>query len=494
MFAAFLAPIVMVVGGSIDMSHALAQRAKVAVALDAAGLAAAKTMTADPEQLLSITQAFLAANLDAATYARISTLSVTSDGPSVTLTGGLTVQTSFLAAAGVSSIFLPVEAEIVRSTRKIELAIALDNTGSMAGSGKIGALRDAAESLVTGLFANDSTGDKVRVGLVPYVTAVNVRGEGFSWDWIDSQAQSTHHGANFTPRANHLDLFNEAGVPWKGCVEMRAAPYDLTDTAPDTGAPDTLWTPYFWPDEPQPGGSGQKYDNDYIADDETFCAACAGLSGEDLRIAQQRDTAKYAAAPSIGRDETPGNTSGPNKSCADPITPLTNNSAGLISSIRAMEAWNASGTNGAAGLAWAWRVLSPGAPYTQGAPYEEADVMKALVMMTDGENIIYGGWDSPNKSNYSSYGYLSEERLGTTSKSTAANEINSRITQLCNAIKAQGVTIFTVTFKLNSAPLKSVYRNCASKPEFYFDSESNGALVDHFTLIAGELSELRVAR
>ena len=39
-------------------------------------------------------------------------------------------------------------------------------------------------------------------------------------------------------------------TPWTGCVEARKGDYDTDDTAPSTGPPDTLFTPYFAPAEP----------------------------------------------------------------------------------------------------------------------------------------------------------------------------------------------------------------------------------------------------
>src|SRR5690606_26047171 len=43
-----------------------------------------------------------------------------------------------------------------------------------------------------------------------------------------------------------------------------------------------------------------------------------------------------------------------------------------------------------AGLAWGWNLLSPGAPFTEGAAYDPANrkPRKALVLMTDGANTL----------------------------------------------------------------------------------------------------------
>ena len=45
-------------------------------------------------------------------------------------------------------------------------------------------------------------------------------------------------------------------LQWKGCVRQRNEPYDLQEDTPSTGTPDTLFTPFFAPDEPD----GNQYD------------------------------------------------------------------------------------------------------------------------------------------------------------------------------------------------------------------------------------------
>ena len=183
----------------------------------------------------------------------------------------------------------------------------------------------------------------------------------------------------------------------------------------------------------------------------------------------------------------------PRKARARPILPLTNKKNDILNEINAMEPWNGSGTNGAIGLSWGWRVLSPSAPYTQGGDYDDPDVKKALILMTDGENQIYGGWNSHNKSNYSGYGYLSKRRLDTDNKDIAKGRINDRMAALCENVKEEGITVYTITFRLNSDDLKDVFRACATYPEYYFDSTSNGELEEHFQTIAKQLTELRIA-
>jgi hypothetical protein len=43
-------------------------------------------------------------------------------------------------------------------------------------------------------------------------------------------------------------------------------------------------------------------------------------------------------------------------------------------------------THVAEGVGWGLRVLSPGEPFTEGVSYDNQDITKAMVLLTDGEN------------------------------------------------------------------------------------------------------------
>ncbi|MCG8441342.1 MAG: pilus assembly protein TadG-related protein [Caulobacterales bacterium] len=482
-------PLLFVVGAAIDLSQAVSARNHTLAALDAAGLAAARSGSEDEAVLYDKVDDFLKANLTEAQYEDLGNLSVDLVNERLELDADLVIDTVLLSALGIDIIDMPVSSVIAAGTGKIELALVLDNTGSMASGGKIGALRDAATALVNDLFEDPNADENIKVAIVPYNGMVNIRGDGFKWSWVDVDGDASHNGENFTPKTSHLDLFSEMGVDWKGCVELRAAPYDLTDDAPG-GAADTKWTPYLWPDEPG-GGSGNTFFNDYILDDEDYCDDCAGLSGEALQIAQQANTAKYAQGVDI-LDTTPSTTTGPNKGCGQAVTPLTNSSATLLGEITNMTTWGGSGTNGLAGLMWGWRTVSPGEPYDQGVGYGEGGVTKAIVLMTDGVNQFNDG-DNPNGSSYSGYGYITADRLGISDVDQVAGAIGDRMAAACGDIKQAGVKIFAITFQLDDEATKSTYRDCASEPKYYYDAGTNEALVEYFTEIAGAVSQLRIA-
>lgn len=87
-----------------------------------------------------------------------------------------------------------------------------------------------------------------------------------------------------------------------------------------------------------------------------------------------------------------------------------------------------------AGLLWGWRVLSQTVPFTQGAPYDDEKWIKALVLLTDGENMVSGGSNGFNESVYNAFGYAKNGHLGNKNGSEAEANLNDKMKQVCQAI------------------------------------------------------------
>ena len=63
----------------------------------------------------------------------------------------------------------------------------------------------------------------------------------------------------------------------------------------------------------------------------------------------------------------------------------------------------------------------------------------------------------------------------------------------CENIKAEGITIYTIVFQLNNLTIQDMFRNCASDPEKFFNSQDNQQLNEAFRSIGAELRNLRIA-
>ena len=142
---------------------------------------------------------------------------------------------------------------------------------------------------------------------------------------------------------------------------------------------------------------------------------------------------------------------------------------------------------------WGWRTLSPGKPFADGKPY--GTVRKFIVLMSDGENMISANANpSTSWSDYTAYGYLNQNRLGTTNYATSATRLDEKMTAACNGAKARGITVITILFRESSARATDNLRNCASRPDLFFKAGDSVALDAAFQNIASQISNLRLAR
>ncbi|MGI9498858.1 MAG: hypothetical protein ACR2P3_02380 [Geminicoccaceae bacterium] len=105
--------------------------------------------------------------------------------------------------------------------------------------------------------------------------------------------------------------------------------------------------------------------------------------------------------------------------------------------------------------------------------------------MTDGIADI--GWE------LMAYGFLSEGKLGTTNEALAETEINTRLSTICESMKAEGITIFSVMFAVTDPTIEAAYRNCASEPSNFFNSPTGDELNAAFEKIGKRLASLRLA-
>jgi hypothetical protein len=282
-------------------------------------------------------------------------------------------------------------------------------------------------------------------------------------------------------------------------VEARAEPHDVTDTAPSTLDPDTLFVPWFWPDEADAGPMTARIPgfvsvNDYLPDRVDLRNAIAPVFNDPFPTWGWANTLKYNGTAAV-LDEVAPDTTGPNKACPDPVLPLTDNRAQVTAKIADLMHWYGSGTNVAEGLAWGWRVLSPTAPFTEGAPYGQAT--KVIVLMTDGVNNIDPHHLAPVLSHYSAYGFLEqwgESRLSDKTFAGFKAHTDQRLAQACQNAKAEGISIYTVAFGITNAETLSVLRSCATSPSYAYSAASGTQLISAFQDVANRLSKLRLSR
>ncbi len=143
---------------------------------------------------------------------------------------------------------------------------------------------------------------------------------------------------------------------------------------------------------------------------------------------------------------------------------------------------------------WGWRVLSPGAPFTQGKSYTAPNNRKVMILMTDGENNL-NGVSNLNHSDYGSYGYVIKGRVGSTSSTntTLTTALNTRTAMACANAKAQGILIYTIGFGADLGSSITLLKNCASDPKYFYQPTSSSDLKPVFLQIAQSINSLRIA-
>lgn len=491
------------VGFGIDVTNLMSAKSDLQASLDAAVMAASRVGATEVSRKDTFDR-FFASNVAGKQLLRDPTATIKVNETLVDIrnegTATSHVDLKFMGLFGADPL-ITVTSVAFESRKNVEVALVLDNTGSM-GADRMKLLREAANSLVDTLKSMQGSGVSgrtVRAALVPFVTAVNVNGEGFKESWIDVDAKSPLAGVNFDKvdgkPANVLSLFKDLGVKWKGCVIARPAPHNLDDAAPDKTKPETLFVPYFAPDEPGPvipvaqSNDAEKFNNSYLADSASGVSDTKDATVLAAQKAEQKRTAKYKVLKPVYSDG-PNLTTGPNRACATPIAPLTEDLDSLKKQIDKMTFWNGSGTNVSEGLAWGRRVLSPGEPYTEGQAFDDPHVSKWAVVFTDGTNEVYGASKTVNMSDYGAYGFLAEARMAT-DKPKAITQVNTWTSSMCTALKNQNVQIFTVLLGADTATNRKLYGDCASKPEYYFGTNDPKKLKEIFNSISSIIAALQ---
>jgi Flp pilus assembly protein TadG len=510
-FAVTLAVLAPMSLGVFDIYTTTQQRAKLQDALDAATLYAAKSTASTDADLDAAGEKSLKANLQLISGATLLGADFHSEGTKVVASAS--VKLPAFAPALYTHSPLEVGSQVERAMDDLEVALVLDNTGSMASNNKISTLRTEAKKLVDKLEAaakrSDHPSTAVKIALVPFSFAVRPvasvsltsynaathSGPGVP-NWIDPQGKNHLQAASptskydiFSTMTDRLAIMSTLkGNTWAGCVEARAQPYDISDDPPVAGAAATWFVPYFWPDEPD----GGDYANDYVSDK---------VSSSDWTVVQ-KDVTKYANGYKNNRygytfEAAGGDYKyGPNAGCAlQPVIRLTNDMQSVRDAIADMEAVGT--TNSPQGLVWGWHALSPNLPFEDGRPYDTKHLRKVIILMTDGQNTFLDAREGTNKnqSDYTGLGYIWQKMLGITDSddySERTKKMDERLALLCTKVKGKKIEVYTILVEDNST-VSVLLQNCASSPAKFYNVQNVATLGVAFDAIAGSITNLRLS-
>ena len=492
-FAVAALPVSMMVGMGVDIANASRVKLALQDATDEAALSLARQQSTIADSAITTT----AQSYVMASYNKTATISVTNatiDRTNIiaTIDDQATVPLFFSQLVGVSS--MTVHAHAVAQGLQLEVSLVLDTSGSMAqtagtGGAKIVALRTAVSDFLTNMFGAQTSSQRVSIGIVPFSTAVRIVPAGTtpSSTYMDTGGlEGDPYGDFDTTTYNRFQLFTQMNQSWGGCVMTRPPPYDLTDDAPTTSNPATLFIPWFAPDEPDTNLSFgySQYENDYILDTG---GTCSGSTFGKSDLWREQRSCKY-------KNATPSSGLGPNYLCvSNAITPLTNTLSTLTTAANALQANG--DTNILEGVMWGWRVLSPGQPFTQGKAYGAPNNRKVIILMTDGMN-NYNGVNNMDDSYYFTYGFARNGLLGqaTTNNSTLNSLLDAKTLQACTNAKAMGIVIYTIGFGSGADGSAPLLQSCATDPTYYYAPVNSSDLDPVFQKIAQSINNLRISQ
>jgi Putative Flp pilus-assembly TadE/G-like len=196
-FALSAMPLVLAVGAAVDYSRATQAKAALQAAVDSAALGTSADSALVAQIMLGKGQAelkqrvenYLKANdaLDVINSLDSITAEYDKKKQSVIVSVKGTLKTSLMTLAGVQNMDIGTTAEVGIGSNALEVALVLDNTGSMGGQ-KLADL-------------------KLAIGIVPFSEYVNIGVTTPTHGWLE----------NFT---------YPAGSVWQGCVGSRPSPQD----------------------------------------------------------------------------------------------------------------------------------------------------------------------------------------------------------------------------------------------------------------------------
>jgi Flp pilus assembly protein TadG len=516
--AALLAvPLVAMMGLAIDLSRVWLVKSRLQMSLDAAVLVAARDISTGGTSADGVNMFWANFNRSSKTImsggypgyqgATATDPIVHSPAPgdvsgSVQMTSTATVVPTLLGVLNIGVVTVGAASTAKTAATGLELAMVLDNTGSMAGS-SITALITASQTLLDILYGASDTQPNLWVSVVPFAATINI-GKTHT-NWLVGQ---TINQAGYAPST------------WMGCVMARAksgVTYgdDFNDKTPTQASLSPFLYPSTYHAYPYTTGTGTKKDpyvtNYWYPGDNDWTVS-------PNNIVEPDDT-----------DHSGNNTVGPNLDCPSlAILPETASKAVVLTEINKMKAVSRGGTFINLGLQAGWWTISPNwiglwgnlnMPLAYNTPY----MRKAIILMTDGNNEWYDwlcgvpgrvpstnegacpfsltrptgvpAWTADGDADFTAYGRLNGNTLGiVATQASITATLNTWMLQMCTTIKQNGIVIYTVLFNNTTPATVALFTSCASSPADYFQSPSVVPLQQAFQQIGKDLSSLRISQ
>ncbi|MEO1746835.1 MAG: TadE/TadG family type IV pilus assembly protein [Pseudomonadota bacterium] len=244
MFIAATVAVGTAVGLAVDVSRMFSIETRLANAVDAAVLGTTRAITKGsitPKQAEKQVAQFVFANFDSQKYGitpTITGINIDTTAKTLSVSAHVDMPLSFMQIAGYATQRIDWTSAAAFSDTKIEVAMALDVTGSMndpipvTGTKKIAALKNAASKGIDALIPDADAAKRVRIGLVPYAATVDA---GPVIGSVSTTAATAGCVFERTGTEAHTDAFadvtNPLGGTYSGCPGAKILPLTNSATA-----------------------------------------------------------------------------------------------------------------------------------------------------------------------------------------------------------------------------------------------------------------------
>ncbi len=223
-FALSIAVFMTGIGVALDYARISSSQTSLQSALDAAILSAGKGALAtgdavDKEKMIAEIKANLPEYLQP--LADKVQITQTAEKLTVEVKGSLNNSFGNFHGTRTSSIGAAASVELGTGAR-LEIALVLDTTGSMAEMGKMVEMKKAANALIDTLVANKKEGAEIAIGVVPFEVQVRINTSNAKEPWLTMRVIEAAKAEN--PWAPN----------WDGCITDRDQPFHRKRSVPNT--------------------------------------------------------------------------------------------------------------------------------------------------------------------------------------------------------------------------------------------------------------------
>ncbi|WP_169728773.1 VWA domain-containing protein [Salinarimonas rosea] len=445
-FALVMVPILGLIGAAVDYTRARNAADRIQLALDNAALAAVRDPDAtSKETLLTFARQQLETVLGPDASLTIAELDGDKVDETVWLRARVRVGTTFMRVVNVDDVSVSRYSEASYGRKSIDIALVMDNTGSMGSRSKMTELKRALCGDTSCTNANPTSGfmhimreaasgpDRIRVGLVPF--DIGVRVPQAVQDTVRTERPLTSR-VTVPPRGSGYCAVPRGPVDVQRVSWLRFAAADADPVVTDC----SRWgrtTPATW--------DGCVWDRDQIPDD-------LDVTDADVDLDDPRTLFPAVNCPNTRLARMA------------PLADVWTQNAGIISSLRQMEP--SGNTNVTIGAAWGMAMLTERAPFVEAGTITGDEVERFMILLTDGDN--------------------------TQSKfSRNRSEMDPRTQAACDSAKDAGIVVVTVRV-INGN--RDLLRRCATSPDLYYEVSRASDLKQVFDEIARRIGSIRLTQ